>query len=142
MSANPALRALGYLAMALAIGLLPLVTGNKFYIHLAQTLCYTTVAVIGLNVLLGLTGQMSLGQAAFYAIGAYGSALLSARLGLPLYLSMPAGVLFACAAGFLVGLGALRTRGTYLAMATLAFGFIVEIAAQRWTDRSRGARSR
>ena len=138
MSASPVRRAAIYLAMALAIGVLPLLTGNKFYIHLAQTLCYTTVAVIGLNILLGLTGQMSLGQAAFYAIGAYGSALLSARLGLPLFVSMPAGVLLACAAGFLVGLGALRTRGTYLAMATLAFGFIVEIAAQRWTDLTGG----
>lgn len=138
MFASPLVRAAGYLAMAATIAVMPLLTGNKFYIHLAQTLCYTTVAVIGLNVLLGLTGQMSLGQAAFYAIGAYGSALLSARLGLPLYLSMPAGVLLACAAGFLVGLGALRTRGTYLAMATLAFGFIVEIAAQRWTDLTGG----
>lgn len=138
MFANPAVRAAGYAMMAVAIVVLSLSTGNKFYIHLAQTLCYTTVAVIGLNVLLGLTGQMSLGQAAFYAIGAYGSALLSARLGLPLFISMPAGVLLAGAAGFLVGLGALRTRGTYLAMATLAFGFIVEIAAQRWTDLTGG----
>lgn len=138
MFASPSLRAVAYLAMAVVIGALPFLTGNKFYIHLAQTLCYTTVAVIGLNVLLGLTGQMSLGQAAFYAIGAYGSALLSARLGLPLYLSMPAGIALAGAAGFLVGLGALRTRGTYLAMATLAFGFIVEIAAQRWTDLTGG----
>lgn len=138
MFVSPVNRAIWYLAIATVIVALPLVTGNKFYIHLAQTLLYTTVAVIGLNILLGLTGQMSLGQAAFYAIGAYGSALLAARLGWPLYLSMPAGVLFASAAGFLVGLGALRTRGTYLAMATLAFGFIVEIAAQRWTDLTGG----
>lgn len=138
MFASPLVRGLWYLTIAAAIVLLPLATGNKFYIHLAQTLCYTTIAVIGLNVLLGLTGQMSLGQAAFYAIGAYGSALLSARLGFPLLISMPAGVLLAAVAGFLVGLGALRTRGTYLAMATLAFGFIVEIAAQRWTDLTGG----
>ena len=131
-------RNLGYLAAALAILLLPLLVANDFYVHIAQTLFYTTIAVIGLNILLGLSGQMSLGQAGFYAIGAYGSALLSSQLGLPLALSMAAGAGLACSAGLLVGLVALRTRGLYLAMATLAFGFIVEIAAQRWTDLTGG----
>jgi ABC-type branched-subunit amino acid transport system ATPase component/ABC-type branched-subunit amino acid transport system permease subunit len=116
----------------------PLVVANKFYIHLAQTLCYTAVAVIGLNILLGLSGQMSLGQAGFYAAGAYGSALLSARLGWPLGYSMLAGVAIAGLLGVAVGLVALRTRGIYLTMATLAFGFIAEITVQRWTDLTGG----
>jgi ABC-type branched-subunit amino acid transport system ATPase component/ABC-type branched-subunit amino acid transport system permease subunit len=130
-------RNLGYVAAALGILLIPGIA-NDFYIHLAQTLFYTAIAVIGLNILLGLSGQMSLGQAGFYAIGAYGSALLSAQLRMPLAVSMVAGVLFAGFAGLLVGLVALRARGLYLAMATLAFGFIVEIAAQRWTDLTGG----
>lgn len=135
---RPLLRLALYLCAAILLGVFPLVVANKFYIHLAQTLCFTTVAVIGLNILLGLSGQMSLGQAGFYATGAYGSALLAAKLGWPLVLAMPAGVVTAGAMGVLVGLVALRTRGIYLAMATLAFGFIAEIAAQRWTDLTGG----
>ncbi len=131
-------RNLGYLAGALVIFLFPVVVANEFYVHLAQVLCYTAIAVIGLNILLGLSGQMSLGVSGFYAIGAYGSALLSSQLGLPLVLSMTAGAALAGSAGLLVGLVALRTRGIYLTMATLAFGFIVEIAAQRWTDLTGG----
>jgi ABC-type branched-subunit amino acid transport system ATPase component/ABC-type branched-subunit amino acid transport system permease subunit len=136
--ASPWPRNAAYLAMAAAIFAFPLLVGNAFHIHLAQTLLYTTIAVIGLNMLLGLSGQMSLGQAGFYAIGAYGSALLTAKLGWPIAAAMPAGVLLAGLAGSLVGLVALRTRGLYLAMATLAFGFMTEIAAQRWIDLTGG----
>ena len=125
-------------AMAAAIFAFPLLVGNTFHIHIAQTLLYTTIAVIGLNMLLGLSGQMSLGQAGFYAIGAYGSALLTAKLGWPIAAGMLAGILLAGLAGCLVGLVALRTRGLYLAMATLAFGFMTEIAAQRWVDLTGG----
>ena len=124
--------------MAAAIFAFPLLVGNTFHIHIAQTLLYTTIAVIGLNMLLGLSGQMSLGQAGFYAIGAYGSALLTAKLGWPVAAGMLAGILLAGLAGCLVGLMALRTRGLYLAMATLAFGFMTEIAAQRWIDLTGG----
>ena len=136
--ASPWLRNAAYGAMAAAIFAFPLLVGNTFHIHIAQTLFYTTIAVIGLNMLLGLSGQMSLGQAGFYAIGAYGSALLTAKLGWPIAAGMLAGILLAGLAGCLVGLVALRTRGLYLAMATLAFGFMTEIAAQRWVDLTGG----
>jgi ABC-type branched-subunit amino acid transport system ATPase component/ABC-type branched-subunit amino acid transport system permease subunit len=135
---SPWLRNTAYVLMAAAIAAFPLLTGNAFHIHLAQTLLYTTIAVIGLNLLLGLSGQMSLGQAGFYAIGAYGSALLTAKLDWPIAAGMLGGIALAGVAGCLVGLVALRTRGLYLAMATLAFGFMVEIAAQRWIELTGG----
>lgn len=135
---GPGLRNAGYLAMAAAIAAFPLLTSNAFHIHIAQTLLYTTIAVIGLNMLLGLSGQMSLGQAGFYAIGAYGSALLTAKLDWPIAAGMIGGIALAGVAGCLVGLIALRTRGLYLAMATLAFGFMVEIATQRWIELTGG----
>ena len=126
-------------AMAAAIVAFPLLVGNAFHIHIAQTLLYTTIAVIGLNMLLGLSGQMSLGQAGFYAIGAYGSACCRPRLGWPLAARHARGHRYWRASpACLVGLVALRTRGLYLAMATLAFGFIVEITAQRWIDLTGG----
>lgn len=129
---------LAYGLAALAIAVYPALAPNSFFVHIGQTFAYTAIAVIGLNLLLGLSGQMSLGQAGFYALGAYGSALASTRLGWPLWLALPFGVLVAGLAGVVVGLVALRTRGLYLAMATLAFGFIVEILAQRWVELTGG----
>jgi ABC-type branched-subunit amino acid transport system ATPase component/ABC-type branched-subunit amino acid transport system permease subunit len=127
-----------YILMAIAIGVFPLVVENTFYVYLAQTVAFTSIAVIGLNFLLGLSGQMSLGQAGFYAIGAYASAILATDYGWPLYAAIPFALIVSGIAGALVGLVAMRTRGLYLAMATLAFGFIVEIVAQRWVDLTGG----
>jgi branched-chain amino acid transport system ATP-binding protein/branched-chain amino acid transport system permease protein len=127
-----------YLAAAAGIGVLPLLAPNPYYIHVGQVFAYTAIAVIGLNILLGLSGQMSLGQSGFYAVGAYGSAILATTYGWPLLPSMLAALGVTAVAGILVGLIALRTRGLYLAMATLAFGFIIEILAQRWTSLTGG----
>jgi ABC-type branched-subunit amino acid transport system ATPase component/ABC-type branched-subunit amino acid transport system permease subunit len=127
-----------YLALAAVVVVIPFVAPNAFFIYFAQSLAYTAIAVIGLNLLLGLTGQMSLGHAGFYALGSYGSALLASKLGWPLWFSIPGGVAVAAAGGFLVGLVARRTRGLFLAMSTLAFGYIVEIAAQRWISLTGG----
>jgi ABC-type branched-subunit amino acid transport system ATPase component/ABC-type branched-subunit amino acid transport system permease subunit len=127
-----------YLALLAIVLVLPFVAPNAFYVFFAQSLAYTAIAVIGLNLLVGLTGQMSLGHAGFYALGAYGSAILASKAGWPLWASIPAGVLVAGAAGVAVGLVARRTRGLFLAMATLAFGYVVEIAAQRWVELTGG----
>ena len=112
---------------------------NGFYIFLAQTFFYTLIAVIGLNLLLGLSGQMSLGQAGFYALGAYGSALTALKLGWPIPLSIAFGTFLAALGGGLVGVFALRTRGLYLAMTTLAVGYVLDILAQRWIGLTGGA---
>jgi ABC-type branched-subunit amino acid transport system ATPase component/ABC-type branched-subunit amino acid transport system permease subunit len=129
---------IGYLVAIAFAAIFPFVVPNMFFVHLGQMFAYTAIAVIGLNLLLGLSGQMSLGHGGFYALGAYGSALLAGSLGWPLIAAIPAGVGVALLAGVVVGLICLRTRGLYLAMATLAFGFIVEIAAQRWTSLTGG----
>jgi ABC-type branched-subunit amino acid transport system ATPase component/ABC-type branched-subunit amino acid transport system permease subunit len=127
-------------AIAIAIFLLlPWLPVNGFYIFLAQTFFYTAIAVTGLNLLLGLSGQMSIGQAGFYALGAYGSALTSLKLGWPVPLSITFGVLIAAVGGGLVGVFALRTRGLYLAMTTLAVGYILDIVGQRWISLTGGA---
>jgi ABC-type branched-subunit amino acid transport system ATPase component/ABC-type branched-subunit amino acid transport system permease subunit len=127
-----------YLALLIVILFLPFVAPNPFFVFFAQSLAYTAIAVIGLNLLLGLTGQMSLGHAGFYALGAYGSAILASKAGWPLWASIPAGVVVAGASGVAVGLVARKTRGLFLAMATLAFGYVVEIAAQRWVELTGG----
>ncbi|TDR93311.1 ABC transporter permease subunit [Enterovirga rhinocerotis] len=138
MSADTRLRLVGYAAAALLIVLLPSLAPNPFYVHLGQIYAYTAIAVIGLNILLGLSGQMSLGHGGFYAIGCYATAILATTLGWPIGLTALAGLLLTLLAGLAVGMVALRTRGLYLAMATLAFGFIVEILAQRWVGLTGG----
>ncbi|MCL8383574.1 branched-chain amino acid ABC transporter ATP-binding protein/permease [Xanthobacter aminoxidans] len=123
---------------AAAIAIFPLVAPNPFFVHVGQTFAYTAIAVIGLNILLGLSGQMSLGHGGFYAVGAYVSAILATTYGWPLTVSMAMALAACLVVGLMVGAVALRTRGLYLAMATLAFGFIVEIVAQRWVSVTGG----
>ncbi|MFZ5779905.1 MAG: ABC transporter permease subunit [Pseudomonadota bacterium] len=130
---------LGYLAAIVLVAAWPFVVPNDFYVHVVQDMILLAMAAAGLNMLFGMSGQLSLGQAAFFALGAYGSGILATKLGWPLAVTMPIGVVVAGAAGVVIGLVALRARTHYLAMATLAFGFIVEILCQRWVDLTGGS---
>lgn len=132
-------RILIYALAALAVAAFPSVAPNDFYLRLGQDIAIASIAAMGLNLLLGYTGQLSLGQAGFLAIGAYGSAILATNYGVPMFLSFLVGLLAAALAGMVMGLVALRTRTHYLAMATLAFGFIVEIVCQRWVGLTGGS---
>ncbi len=130
---------LGYLAAIVLAAAWPFVAPNDFYVHVAQDMILLALAATGLNILFGMSGQLSLGQAAFFALGAYGSGILATKLGWPLAVTIPVGVVVAGLAGIVIGLVALRARTHYLAMATLAFGFIVEILCQRWVDLTGGS---
>jgi branched-chain amino acid transport system permease protein len=97
------------------------------YLLFVLDLIYISVLVsIGLNLLAGYAGQVSIGHAAFYAIGAYSSAILQERLGLPFVASMVLAAAITAAVGYIVGLPAIRLHGLFLAMATLAFGLVIE----------------
>ena len=95
------------------------------YIGLIARVAIFVIAVQGLNLLVGYTGQISLGHAAFMAIGAYGSAILARELGFTFWTALPASALLTGAIGLLFGLPSLRVKGFYLAMATLAAQFII-----------------
>ena len=97
-----------------------------------------SLITIGLSLLMGYTGQISLGQAAFYGIGAYVSAILTATYGLNPWLCMVIGMIVAAVVAVLVGVPALKLRGHYLAMATLAFGIIVFIVFNEEVDWTGG----
>lgn len=103
-------------------------TVNGYYVFVLGNVALLALAGIGLNVLLGLTGQMSFGHAGFYAIGAYTVAILTGQAGWSFWLAWPMAALVAGAFGLLLALPALRVKGPYLAMITIAFGFIVEHA--------------
>ncbi|MCY3781566.1 MAG: branched-chain amino acid ABC transporter permease [Chloroflexi bacterium] len=95
------------------------------YIGLIARISIFVIAVQGLNILVGYTGQISLGHAAFMAIGAYGSAILARELGFSFWTALPASALLTGLVGLLFGLPSLRVKGFYLAMATLAAQFII-----------------
>lgn len=104
--------------------LLPLVAGN-YYIYVANYIAINVIVAAGLNLLVGYTGQISLGHAGFFAIGAYGTIIGMTRAGLPFLLALPASALVAAVFGFLLGLPALRLEGPYLSIATLGFGLTI-----------------
>jgi branched-chain amino acid transport system permease protein len=97
-----------------------------------------TVLVVGLNLLMGYAGQVSLGHAAFFGIGAYSSAILTLQYHWSPWLAMLAGMVLAAAVALLVGIPCLRLHGHYLAMATLGFGWIVFIVMREWTEVTQG----
>ena len=82
---------------------------------------------LGLSLIMGYAGQVSLAQAAFFGIGAYSSGILTTRFGINPWAAMPVGAVLAAAVAWIVGMPSLRLRGHYLAMATLGFGVIVSI---------------
>ncbi|WP_019903156.1 branched-chain amino acid ABC transporter ATP-binding protein/permease [Methylobacterium sp. 77] len=124
MRAGTAALPLVILALTAAgIGLVAVTDGYSYFIIALVAL--TTLAGTGLNVLLGLTGLISFGHAGFYAIGAYASAILTLS-GISFWLALPAAGLLSAVLGGLLSIPAMRVKGPYLAMVTIAFGFIVE----------------
>lgn len=111
-------------ALIVFLAIFPLIFKN-YYIYVANYVAINIIVVIGLNLLVGYTGQISLGHAGFYAIGAYGTIFLMTQVNLPFLLALPAAALIAAGFGFLLGLPALRLEGPYLAIATLGFGITI-----------------
>ncbi|HYP84705.1 MAG TPA: branched-chain amino acid ABC transporter ATP-binding protein/permease [Variovorax sp.] len=114
--------------LLLAAGLAAAATVNGYYVFVLANVALLAVVGIGLNVLQGLTGQISFGHVGFYAIGAYAVGILTTRAGWNFWAAWPAAMLLSGAVGALLALPALRVKGPYLAMVTIAFGFIVEHA--------------
>jgi branched-chain amino acid transport system ATP-binding protein len=111
---------------------------NSYYVFVMGTMALTAIVGIGLNILLGLAGQVSFGHVGFYAIGAYAVAILTTAAKLDFWLALPLAVLLSAAVGALLALPALRVRGPYLAMVTIAFGFVVENGAAEWRELTGG----
>lgn len=99
--------------------------GSAYVVSTANRIAYTVVAVQGLNILTGYTGQISLGQAAFMLVGGYTSGLLVTHAGFSMFVALPVAALGTGVAGLIFGLPSLRVKGFYLAIATLAAQFII-----------------
>lgn len=123
--------------LSLSVLLLPFVV-NDYILYVCNTIFIFIVGAIGLNILTGFTGQISIGHGAFVAIGAYSSAIITTKLSLPFWLSLPAGGLCALLIGIIFGLPSLRVKGLYLAIATLAAQFITDYAIVHWESMTNG----
>ena len=110
-------------ALLLAAACVPLVLTSNYTLQLADLALINLIAVIGLNFISGLTGQISFAQAAFAGIGAYASALML-KAGVPFPIALPCAALAAGLCSLLLGIPTLRLRSYYLAMATIGFGEI------------------
>lgn len=107
-------------------------TLNGYFVFVIAGVAMLAICGVGLNLLLGLTGQVSFGHVGFYAIGAYAVAILTGQAGWSFWAAWPVGALVAAVLGALLALPALRVKGPGLAMVTIAFGFIVEHGAVEW----------
>ncbi|MFT7722797.1 MAG: branched-chain amino acid ABC transporter ATP-binding protein/permease [Roseateles sp.] len=128
---------LGAAAIAALAGF-PLASGNPYYIHLVETIMIYAIVLFGLDIVVGYTGQVSLGHAGLFGIGAYTAGVLILKLDAPVYLTLPAAIAVAAVFGAMLALPALRVTGPYLAMVTLAFGTIIQILINEMTFLTEG----
>src|SRR5207302_7013473 len=109
----------------LFIVIVPLTLG-EYYVSILNLILIAIVGALGLNVLVGYTGQISIGHGAFHSVGPYTAAILLVRLVAPFWVTIPAGGAMAALIGAVVGIPSLRIKGIYLAIATLAAQLIIE----------------
>ncbi|MEN9567639.1 MAG: hypothetical protein RLZZ69_2835, partial [Cyanobacteriota bacterium] len=111
---------------------------NTYYLHVLGAIAVTVLVGVGLNILTGLSGQVSIGHAGFFAIGAYTSSLLMTKWQWNFWLAMVIAVVISAVTGLILAAPALRVSGPYLAMVTVAFGIIVEQILIEWVDLTGG----
>ncbi|MBU1359366.1 MAG: ATP-binding cassette domain-containing protein [Gammaproteobacteria bacterium] len=111
----------------IALVLFPVALHNPYYVHLVETIMIYAIVLFGLDIVVGYTGQVSLGHAGLFGIGAYTAGVLVLKLGAPLWITLPSAVAVTAVFGAVLALPALRVTGPYLAMVTLAFGTIIQI---------------
>ena len=116
----------------------PLMTTNPYYVHMVGTIMIYAILIYGLDIVVGYTGQVSLGHAGLFGVGSYSAGVLFFKLGAPLWVIIPASVLVTAGFGALLALPALRVTGPYLAMVTLAFGTIIQILINEMTFLTEG----
>ena len=109
------------------------------YLWIVLQIVIAVIGAVGLNILTGFTGQISLGQGAFFGVGAYTSAYLTAKMGVSFWVGIPAAGLVTAMAGMVFGVPSLRLKGLYLAIATLASQFILEWIFVRWESVTGGS---
>ncbi|MGA9111966.1 MAG: branched-chain amino acid ABC transporter permease [Smithella sp.] len=111
---------------------------SPYMLYILNIIGITAIAAIGLNILIGYTGQISLGHGAFFGVGAYAAAILSTRLGVGFYVAIPAAGIITALVGMIFGIPSGRLKGLYLTIATLAGQFIIEYVLIQWDSLTKG----
>ena len=131
-------RTTGVVAVAAAALALPLVLPGPYHRHVLVLAGLFTLMALGFDLVLGYLGELSLGHAAFFGIGAYTTALLTRHFGMPFPLDLLLAGLFTGVFGLLIGAPSLRLRGPYFAIVTFGFAEILHLVALNWTSLTRG----
>lgn len=118
--------------------LFPIIEDNPYTLGITNLIAINTIIVLGLNLFIGYAGQISLGHAAFFALGAYGSAISTTTFGLPAWPAMFIVAFIVAIIALLVGIPVLRLSGHYLAMATLGFNFVIHSILLEWDEVTGG----
>ena len=128
------MKKLAFIAGVAALLALPFFVTSSYYLPLITTIVIYSILVLGLDIVFGYTGEVSIGHAALFGVGAYSAGLLSLHLGLGFWWALPAGIVVTALFGALLALPALKVTGPYLAMVTLAFGTIIVTLINEMTD--------
>ncbi len=128
-----------HIAFAVLLASLYFMKVNQYMYRVLIMIGLYTILALSLNVILGLTGMLSMGHAAFYSIGAYVSAIIGTRFGMDFFVSMIFGVVVSVILGMLLGLTTMRLSGSYLAITTMGFAEVVRMVLLSWEDVTNGA---
>src|ERR1700748_2256818 len=132
------LNKIGFLIFAIVLVAVPLRAANEYELRLFMLFLIYGIIAVGLNVLVGFTGLVSLGQAGLFALGSYTGAILATRLHFDLIACSIAAAIVSGLFGALLAYPSVRVRGVYLAVVTIAFGIIVENVAIEWQSLTVG----
>jgi branched-chain amino acid transport system permease protein len=123
---------------AIALLTVPIWVPNPYHLHIVIMAGIFAILALSLNLLLGYTGQLSLGHAAFFGIGAYASALLTLRLDWTFWMALPSAGILAGGAGWGIGRLALKLRGAYFVLVTISFAGVISLVSVNWMELTNG----
>jgi branched-chain amino acid transport system permease protein len=126
------------IGLVLLFGVIPFIS-STYMLYILNTIGIYAIAAIGLNLLIGFTGQISLGHGAFFGVGAYTGAILATKAGFPFWASVPAAGFMTALVGMIFGIPSVRLKHLYLTIATLAGQFIIEYVFVNWDGMTGGA---
>jgi branched-chain amino acid transport system permease protein len=127
------------IGLSMLFGAVPFASG-PYLLYVLNIIAITSIAAIGLNILIGFTGQISLGHGAFFGVGAYAAAILATQVHFPFLAALPAAGLITAMVGMIFGIPSGRLKGLYLTIATLAGQFIIEYVLIHWDSLTKGTR--